>query len=62
MKEKDIAFETSKIKSDYKKIKKRLSKKYSGYELQTKLAKELHKKGYSYPDIRKLTEVTQYDD
>ena len=43
-----------KLKSDYLKIKTRLSKKYKGKELKQKIMQSLASKGYKYNDIIKI--------
>ena len=48
--------ESEKIKKDYANLKRRLSVRYEGKELQDKLFKGLKNKGYHYNDIRKIME------
>lgn len=54
--------EKSKLKIDFEKIYNRLSNKYEGYELQTKVFNSLKNKGYRYSDIKKMWEVNNHDD
>lgn len=54
--------ESNKIKKDFMKIKQRLSKKYDGQMLFTKVTASLRNKGYSYKDIKKILEDDNHDD
>lgn len=54
--------ENNKLKADFEKTYARLSKKYEGYELQTKVLAALRNKGYSYSSIKKMLEVKHNDD
>lgn len=59
---KDPEDESNKIIKDYEKATIRLSKKYSGHELDMKIYMSLRNKGYSYEDIQSVMEVKEYDD
>ena len=54
IKDKNSKDELDKLKSDYLKIKTRLSKKYKGKELKQKIMQSLASKGYKYNDIIKI--------
>ena len=59
---KDEEDETTKLIRDHDKAVIRLSKKYSGNELDYKVYNYLKNKGYSYNDIQAVMEVKEYDD
>ena len=59
---KDEDDETTKLIRDHDKALIRLSKKYSGKELDMKVYSYLKNKGYSYNDIQAVMEVKEYDD
>ena len=48
--------EKEKLYNDYIKIKRRLEKKYEGYELNKKIYAALAGKGYKYADIKSIME------
>ena len=52
--------EQAKLLNDYKKIRKRYSLKYEGYQLKQKIYAALASKGYKHSDIRMIME--KYDD
>ncbi len=59
---KDDEDETTKIIKDHDKAVDRLSKKYSGHQLDMKVYSYLKNKGYSHYDIQNVMEVKEYDD